>query len=377
MAWLGFIGSNNRESDQLPDIFPIPISQLDFVRIDVRNIYTRILVDVLERTDGLPEDKMPLLWDNCLASENKEGLVTLIASAMADKTDLLLVYDPTTNVVRKAIDSEPEEIRNAYKVKAEPVKLGKGMIGLYVTFRQYIRSDMVKFYSALEFCAVGGLWKQANLSKSVQVKISDLRGSVSLGDSAKAKSQAKTIAEGMADGRDVLMDAKDVIESLTPDLTATDATLALIAKKQSNYTGMPASYFSGVGQATSMSDTGKADSKATDRGLKAYFFSIVKPILEGLFGGSMTFKGDNGENLEGALRVLETMDRTSSTYMSDENKTWVVNMAFGLDADETGDEQEEETEIDPLTGLPKVPSVPGAPAPFPPKPGQQPPPPKE
>lgn len=373
MSWFSFIGANATDAEKLPDIFPIPIAQIDFVKIDVQNIYSRILTDVLERTDGLKDAEKPLLWDNCLASEKQDGLLTLLAKAMANKAELYLVYLPALKVVREATGEEQVKIKDAYKLIAEPVKLGEGGIGLFVTFKNYIKSDMVKFYSALEYCSVGGLWKQANISKSIQIKISDLRGSVSLGDSAAAKTQAKNMADGMAEGRDVLTDAKDVIESLSPDMTATNATLELIAKKQSFYLGMPASYFYGE-QSKGLSDTGKADSKATERGLKAYYFSVIKPVLEGLFGGKTKFKSDDAENIETALKTLETMDRTSEAYLSVENKTLVVNRAFGLDESEVGDGPTDE--VDPLTGLPVDPKAPAIPGQKPPVPGAKPPPPK-
>lgn len=363
--WFKFLGSKSSD-DKLPDIFPIPISQMDFVRIDVLNIYTRILTDVLERTQGIAKKDIPLLWDNCVASENKDGLITLVAQAMSDKKELYLVYAPAVGVVRKANTAEEVEIRTAYSKKAEPVKLGAGAIGLYVTFKNYIKSDMVKFYSALEYCSIGGLWKQANISKSVMIKINDLRASVSLSDSAEAKSQAKAMAEAMGDGNDLLMDAKDVIESLTPDMTATEKTFEVIAKKQSLYLGMPASFFSGIANTSGMSDTGKGDSKATERGLKAYYFSVIKPIVEGLFGATTTFKSEDAEGIETALKVLETMDRTSSTYLNDDNKTLIVNKAFGLDEDEVG---EPEPEIDPNLPPGTNPVIPGQ------KPGTVPPPP--
>lgn len=359
MSWFNFIGASSAAAEELPDIFPIPIAQLQFVDIDVQNIFTRILIDVLERTQGINDKNKPLLWDNCLASEKQDGLVTLLAWGMAEKADLYLVFSPSLAIVREANAEEEVKIREAYKVKAEPVKLGSGSIGLFVTFKQYVKSDMVKFYSALEYCSVGGLWKQANISKSVQIKINDLRASVSLGDSAAAKAQAKAMAEGMSEGRDILTDAKDIIQSLAPDLTATNSTLDLIARKQSFYLGLPASYFSGVGQDSKLSDTGKADSKATERGLKGYFFSIVKPVLEGLFGGKVTFKSEDSEGLEMALKTLETFDRTSNDHLSLDNKTLIVNKVFGLDEDEVGDEPEPEPAIDPKTGLPVAVPPPG------------------
>lgn len=359
MNWFtSFLGGSTTTSDELPDIFPIPIASADFVRIDVQNIYTRILTDVLERTQGIPEDKKTLLWDNCLASESQDGLVTLVAKAMVAQKDLFLVYQKSVKVVRKATTIEEQQIRESYKEKAEPVNLEKGAIGIFVTFKNYDKSKLVQFYSMLEYCAVGGLWKQSNLSKAIQIKINDLRGSVSLSDSAIAKAQAKKMADGLGAGKDVLMDAKDIIESLTPDMTATNSALELIAKKQSFYLGMPASYLTGE-QSGGLGDSGKADSKAVERGLKGYYFSVIKPIVDSLFGIKSTFKSEDNEGLDTALKVLETFDRTSDEHLGAENKTLIVNKAFGLDEDEEGDGPEPEPEVILPPGQQNVPPQPG------------------
>ncbi len=372
MGWPTFLGGRTEGDEKLPDIFPIPIAQKDFVSIDVQNIFARILTDTLERTHGIDEEEKVLLWDSCLASENSDGLVTLLAKAMSDKKELCVVYIESLSLIRKATPEEERQIKEGYKEKAEPVKVGPG-IGIYITFKNFLKSDLVRFYSALEYCAVGGLWKQANISKSVQIKINDLRASVSLGDSAAAKAQAKAMAQGMSEGRDVLTDAKDVIESLSPDMTATNATLNLIATKLANYLGLPPTYFGAEGK-SGIGDTGKGDARKVEQGLKGYFFSIIKPVVDGLFDIESEFKSDDAENIDVALKTLETMDRTSNEFLSTENKTWIVNKAFGLDEDEVGDGPEPEPEIDPLTGLPGAPKPPGQVPPKPPAPGKTPPP---
>lgn len=364
MSWASFIFGGAKD-ESLPDIFPIPIAQAKFVEIDVQNIFTRILMDALERTQGIPDEKKNLLWDNCLASEKQDGLVTLVAKAMVAKGELFLVFYPATNLVGKANQSDEQKIREAYKTKAEPVSLDAGATGIYLTFKNFVKSDMVQFYSALEYCAVGGLWKQGNLSKAIQIKINDLRGSVSLSDSAKAKEQAKKMADGLADGKDVLMDAKDILETLKPDMSATNETIEFIAKKQSFYLGLPPTYF-GAEAKSGIGDTGKGDSKKTEQGLKGYYFSIVKPTIENLFGIKTTFKSEDAEGMETALKVLETFDRTSDEHLSAENKTLIVNKSFGLDEDEEGDEPEDPPPTDPN-------APPGQP---PPAPGKQQPPPK-
>jgi hypothetical protein len=341
MSWLSFLSGGSESVDSLRDIFPIPIAQKDFIGIDVQNIYTRILTDVLERTQGIPEEAKNLLWDNCLGSEKPDGLITMLAKAMVNKKELYLVYRKDLKVIRSATPVEETQIKLDYKDR------GESKVGVYITFKNYIKSDMVQFYSMLEYCAIGGLWKQANLSKAVLLKISDLRASVSVMDSAKAAEQGSKLAEGLSQGKDLVMDAKDIIESLTPDLTATNSTLDLISKKHSFYLGLPASYFSGEGQGSSMSDTGKADSKAVERGLKPYYFSIAKPVIEGIFGSKTSFKSEDSEGLTVALNALEIMDRTSNEFLSLENKTLVVNKAFGLDDKQKGDKPDPAADIVP------------------------------
>lgn len=335
MNWLSFLGRDT--NPELPDIFPLPILQKDFVRIDVQNIYSRILTDVFERMENLPQDADVLLADSCLMSQKQEGLITMVACAMTDKTDLFLVYDKSVNLIIRATPEQESQIKKDYALKAE------SPVGVYISFRKYQRTDMVKFYSMLEYCAVGGLWKQANISKAIQLKFSDLRTSTGLADKADIKAQAQTMAKGLADGKDIMGDAKDIIETLTPDMTATNATTDFINCKRSFYLGMPANYLSGEQTKAGIGDSGYGDMRSIERGLSAYFASIAKPIADSLFGVKTTFRSDDNESLDTAINVLKTMDITSDEYLGKENKTKIVNRAFGLDENEVGDEVKQPT----------------------------------
>lgn len=320
-------------NNELPEIYSLSIKEKDFVTTDVENIYARILTDVLERTQGIPEENQALLWDNCVASESSDGLVTMLSKAMTEKRDLFLVFDRPTKVVRKADSREEEQIKKDYKDR------GISAVGVYVTFKNYTRTDMVKLYSALEYCTVAALSKSMNLSKAIQLKLTDLRGSVSLVDSNDVKTQAKAIADGLKDGRDVLLDAKDSIETATPDLTATKSSMDFIAEKRSFYLGLPASYITGIGGKT-VGDSGQADAKAVERGLKNYFFSVVKPTIESIFGIKVTFKSEDFMQLSTSLEALKTFELTSEELLSMENKTQLVNKLFGLPENSKGDAPE-------------------------------------
>lgn len=353
---LPFFNGAAQPSSDFPDVFPLPMANGTFVDIDVQNIYARILTDVLERTDGIKDEDQPLLWDNCLANESNEGLVTMLAKAMSKRDQLFLVLEDGLKVIRKATPAEQQTIVADYKDR------GESDIGIFITFKEYKRSDMVRLYSGIEYCAVGGLWKQSNVSKAIQFKFTELRASVGLSDSSISAAQAKAMAEGLGAGKDLMMDAKDVIELAKVDVTATEATMELVQRKRSEYLNMPASYFNGE-QKKGMTDTGKADARAVERGLKGYYFSIIKPVLEALFEGKTTFKSDDFEQLDSSLEALKTFDVTSDDHLSAENKTKLTNKLFGLPVDTKGDPPKKP---DPVVPPVVVPPAPGA-KPEPPK----------
>lgn len=336
-----FSFKSSGSSQELPDIFPMPIVQDDFVTTDVTNIYAKILTDVIERTDGIPDKYIPTLFDNCLASEHSYGLITMVSKAMVDKRDLFLVYDKPTNLLRKATNDEENRIKDDYKSQ------GQSSVGTFVSFKNYKRSDMVKLYSALEYCAIASLNKNMNLSKAIQLKMNDMRGSVALNDKADIEAQAVAIATGLANGKDIIIDGKDVIETASPDMTATDKSMQFINQRRSFYLGLPESYVTGE-LSGGLGDSGQGDSKAIERGLKNYYFSIVKPILESIFGISTSFKSDDFDQIDTSLNVLKTFELTSDELISQENKLKIVNKLFGFPVNTKGGEPDPVPEPEPV-----------------------------
>lgn len=323
--------SSQSNKVELPELFPMSVVQKDFVDIDVMNIYAKILTDVVERTEGISEDLLPSLWDNCLQSEHSEGLVTMLAKAMSDKTDLFLVYDRSVKLLRKATSDEQTQIKAQYKEGAD------SKVGTYISFKNYKRTDMVRLYSSLEYCAIASLNKNMNLAKAIQLKMSDMRGSVALSDSAQVESQALAIAQGLAQGKDVMIDVKDMIETGKPDVTATETSMDFINQRRSFYLGMPASYMTGLAP-KGLGDSGEGDAKSVERGLKNYYFSIVKPVLESVFGIKVSFKSEDFRQMTSSLEALKTFELVSDELMSAENKLKVINKLFGFPEDTKGGE---------------------------------------
>lgn len=326
MSILGSIFSwgNSRSSHDLPDIFPMPVTSTAFIQTDVINIYKKILTDTVERTQGMPENAQKLLWDNCLQSESNEGLVSMLARAMSDKNDLFIVYNKTLGTIRKADSSESQAIKADYE------KQGKSSVGTYISFRQYEKTDIVKLYSSLEYCLISSLNKTMNLSKAVQFKMNDMRATVSLADSSEVKAQAVKIAEGLRDGKDVMLDGKDIIETAKPDTSAIKEGMAFIDSKRSFYLGLPMSYITGE-QTGGIGSTGEADSRAVERGLKGYYFSIIKPSVEAIFNVQTFFKSNDFRQLDGALEALKTFSIIENDLISAENKKLIVERLLDID----------------------------------------------
>lgn len=315
-------------SDELPNIYPLNVTQEDFQKTDVINIYSKILTDVFERTHGLGEDHQAVLFDNCLQSESEHGLITMLAEAMQKKGDLFLVYDSAIGLLRKAKSQEMSQIRQDYE------KQNESPVGVYLSFKKYKRSDMINLYSALEYCTVAALNKDINLSSAIQLKLKDLRSSTGLIDKADVKTQAQTIATGLSQGKDVLLDKEDMIETSTPQMESIKQAISFLNEKRAFYLGLPQAYISGI-QTGGMGTSGENDTKAIERGLKSYYFSIVKPVCSTLFQIETTYKSQDFRMIDQALSALQTFALVDEELITTEQKQRIINQMFDFD-DEGG-----------------------------------------
>lgn len=319
---------SNKElgESEIQEIFPLALAKLEFMRADILSTYVKILTDVAERCHGLKEEQEPLLWDSCVQSEAPEGLISLIAAAMTDKRELFIVYVPSVKIIRKATREEETKIREDYK------KSGESKTGVYVSFKGYRRTEMLEIYSGFEYCVLASLNKTLNVAKSVQFKIGDLRKSVGLNDAAIAKEQAKSIAEAMRKGNDVLLDASDSVTTATPDTAPTEKAMTFLAAKKAFHLGLPLSYVEGE-QTPGIGSTGEADMRAVERGLRQYFVSIIRPVFEAVFGVEVEFKTQDFRQMTTALEVLKTFDLVSDDNLSRDSKQAIVARVFDLDPD--------------------------------------------
>lgn len=325
MSFFSFLaGGGSSTENGLEEIFPLGVIKGDFIKTDIVSTYIKILTDTIERTFGISKEMEPLLWDNCVQTDANDGLVTLLANAMADQKDLFVVYSKSVKVLRLATSQEEKQIREDY------AKLGESKVGVFVSFKKYRRTQMLLIYSDFEYCVLSSLNKTLNISKAVQIKISDLRGSVSLVDSEVAKGQGKAIATALSKGQDIMIDAKDSIATATPDTSSTEKAIGFLDAKKSFILGLPISYVSGL-QTPGIGSTGEADMRAVERGLKQYFVSIVRPTLKSLFAIDTTFKSQDFRQMTTALEVLKAFDLSTDEHLSATSKQEIVARVFELD----------------------------------------------
>lgn len=335
----------------VPSAFIFGILEPDFIRSDLELTYTKILTDTFERLHGLSDDIMPVLWDSCVQSEASKGLITLLAWAMTQTNDLFLVYNKSVGVIRQATTQEAAVIRADYE------KESKSSIGVFVSFRRFHITPMLRIYSALEHAQLASLYKTTNLSKAAQYKISDMRASVSLTDSGPAIEQARAIAHALASGQDVLLDAKDSIETAVPNLEATKNAIAFLQAKRAYILNAPVAYVTGEQTAGLGGGTGEADMRAIERCLKGFFASIAKPICKALFDVDVEFRSMDFADITNGLEVLRTFDLVTDENMSRETKQEIVARFFDLDVDKERARIEAEAKANPPITPPSI-SVP-------------------
>ncbi len=330
MSWLtntfggGGFGLASNSNAEVPIIYSMNMTVTQFIRADVLATYRRILTDTCERTHGLKDAQWKLLWDSCVQTDSSLGLVSLLAIAMQSKGEIFIVYKPSVNVLRLADQNEQQQIMREYREK------GESTAGVWISFRNYDRTDLLNIFSEMEYCVISSLFKTVNLAKAVQLKMNEMRSSVSLSDSAVTVNQAKSIAAALRAGKDVMLDAKDSVTTSTPDVGPTEKAIAFLDAKRAFHLSLPIAYISGL-QSSGIGSTGDADARAIDRGLRQYFLSIIQPVFEAVFKVDVDFRPEDTRAVESGLDVIKAFELVSDTYLSAETKREIVARVFDVD----------------------------------------------
>lgn len=333
MQLFGFqFGQPQSVLTNLPVVWEMKLRASLYIEIQLRSIYARILSEVLARSHEIPDEFRPLLRDS-MEGMGQLGLIEQLVCAMANQSELILKYDAGILYV--------PEYAEKYKILLDWKAGKKSPRTLVMSFQKYYKTTMLRQYLEHKYLLLCTQNKALNLSSALQIKISDLRSSVSLSDSDKAKDQAVQIAQSLLNGSPALLDAKDMLELLTPDMGPLKEVGHDLHSEISLILGLPISWVAGT-QKVGLGDSGDADSRSIERGLEPYFWESIYPSFVHLFDHKLKFKSEDYKNMAQALEAVKIFELIGETFLSVDNKRLIVSKLFDIPLEELPDGPAEE-----------------------------------
>lgn len=277
-------------------------------------LYQKILKRCYAKSIGLKQEQARSLWDSVEMSEAQYGVITLVADAMTSKNELILIND--NDIIREATPKERIEIKKDYSDN------GKSTKGVYMNFNKYTLTDLIKLYFDYIYDIMYSGKVNLGLARALQFKVSDLRKNVGANASDDVMVQARALENGLKNGKGVLIDAGDSV--VTTDLQTTPIVdaLKMVYGMLASAIGVSTSFI--CGELTSgMSVTGEADVNANEDGIKDFFISVFKPIVDKLFKVNLKFKTDNWRKLTQYAQIIPYVE--SSSLFTDEQRQMFAN----------------------------------------------------
>lgn len=317
-----FWGIFNKSSEATEVILKAPfqmtIQQECFANFKTEKLYEKILNRCYSRSGGAEDDKkIASLFDSVEKSNAPKGLISLLACGMTEKLEFGIIYN-SNGFVRVATFGEKQKIKKAYlKNVSQSVKISADEVGILVDFSRYVLTDLIKAYMAMIYDILTSMNTQVGLAKSLQIKISGLRGVVSAAGKDEPIQQAKDVNQALIKGQSVLIDQKDTIETLKLDSTSVQESINMIYGLLASDIGMPLSFVNGE-LATGMSATGEADSNQQEEGLQDFFNSVFKPVCDKLYNWNLQFVSDDWRWFNAMIGSLISVE--NSSLLSEEQK---------------------------------------------------------
>lgn len=316
---------NSRRDDfMISDIFApfkLYMTEANFVQIETKELFRNLLIECYNKSTGLSEKQSLAMWDNFDRYNDKttSGFIGLISEAMTNKTTVYIVYDRTTNVIRKATSQEQAQIREDYRDKT------KSDVGIMANFSKYDKADIIKVYYALLYNVVDGLNTSINVTKSIKFMANLLREKINKESAEDIIKQARAIVENLKNGNPVLIDSEDKLESTTVDVKPVESAVDFICGRIAGEMRVSLSYVNGK-MTSGISSTGEADEQANERGIEIIFNSIFKPLADNLFKVNLQFQSDNYHRLSAYSQILPIIE--SSEIIEEEQKLEFVKEMF-------------------------------------------------
>lgn len=289
MSAKNFFGSlfGTAESTEikLDQPFIIAIKKSDFCEIKTELLFKKILESAYSRSEGAKDpEKIRSLFDSSEQSNASKGLISHIANSMTYKKKQALIY--TTGIVKIADNKEKEAIEKEYQEN------GKSSKGVLVNFTNYKLRDLLFVYISLIYDIMTSMNTQVGLANALQIKINSLRGTVGLSGKDEPITQAKSINEALKNGKSVLLDKNDAVETLKIESASIKDAVEFVNSLIAGELGVSLSFVNGV-LTSGMSATGEADANANEYCFQNFFNEHLQPICKGLYDWDLQFMTDD------------------------------------------------------------------------------------
>lgn len=297
--------------------FCVEMDIKDFVDFKVITLYAKILRRCYAKSSGLSDEQAANLWDSVDLGDAQHGIINKVSFAMAKKKELILFKDG--GIVREAEQAEADQIKKDYEER------GRSDKGVYLNFKKYAMTDVLRLYMAFIFEIIRGAWVNVNLTKALQLKIADARKTIAASDAADPMQVASNVVSALKDGKSVFLDAGDEVKTTELQTQAIKDALSLVYGLLAGELGVSTAFI--CGELTSgMAVTGEADVNANEDGIKDFFNSVFKPIMDKLFGVSLKFKSDNWRRIKEFAQIIPFVE--TAEYISEEKKRELLERLF-------------------------------------------------
>lgn len=297
--------------------FCVEMDVKDFVDFKVITLYAKILRRCYAKSSGLSDEQAANLWDSVDLGDAQHGIINKVSFAMAKKKELVLFKDG--GIIREAEPAEAEQIKRDYEER------GRSDKGVYLNFQKYAMTDVLRLYMAFIFEIIRGAWVNVNLTKALQLKIADARKTIAASDAADPMQVASNVVSALKNGKSVFLDAGDEVKTTDLQTQAIKDALSLVYGLLAGELGVSTSFI--CGELTSgMAVTGEADVNANEDGIKDFFNSVFKPIMDKLFNVSLKFKSDNWRRIKEFATIIPFVE--TAEYIDDEKKRELLERLF-------------------------------------------------
>lgn len=308
------------QKDNLSLSFNLSLKETEFVDYMVSDLYQSILTMCFDKiifpdAEKDFKDKItPSFYDNLSVEGINKGIIKNLAYGIVQNQKVFLVNASAGDniIVRQGTQEELQK----YEKEQGNIKNQ-----IQMDFTKYNQSKALKLFYSMIYWIIRATNTNVKISNSVLVKIAKLRELVAKEDAEEVIKQAKEINDAIKRGNSIVADKDDTMERLEINSQATKDALDVAFSLVSGLIKMPLSFVNGE-LTTGLTQTGDSDNLAIERGLKNYYYTILKPCTEKLFDTKIRFTSDNTAKLKTLIGILPQLEL--STLLTDDEKRAII-----------------------------------------------------